>query len=364
MCRTLLGNEHQDELSSHQTLHYMILFVHYALHAFLHTPHRTAALILCLCCIVLLIVGCGQVITVSPTPVPTMTPTIGLTFALDTLPPTVTPAPYTPEPTPTPTLTPTPVIHVVQSGESLLTVAARYDVAVAALQDVNGILDPRTLQVGQQLIIPRRDEIGEAAAPTATPTALAMQVQNIYLSNTQIGNLWVLGEVRNGADAPLEQVRVNASLLDAEGKTVASRDELVELDLIEPGERSPFALLFDAPHPQFDRYQIFVSQAVPAYVGSYYRDLEINRLETSVERFASYMVNGTILNTGPEEAVSVQVVLTGYDSVGRVVATRKIVPDYNVVPRGGETNFSAILTPLGGPIDHVEAVAQGRRLQP
>ena len=69
-----------------------------------------------------------------------------------TLPPTATPAPYTPEPTATPTVTPTPVFHVIQAGESLLGIATQYDISVAALQDANGILDPRFLQIGEQLI--------------------------------------------------------------------------------------------------------------------------------------------------------------------------------------------------------------------
>ncbi len=340
----------------------MMLFVQSILPTLLQTPPRTVAFLLCLFLALCFIVGCGQVITLSPTPAPTATPTIALILAVDALPPTSTPAPYTPEPTFTATITPTPVFHTVQSGQSLLSIATQYDVSVGALQDANGILDPRTLQVGQQLIIPRPDEVEEAVNPTATPTPFSMQIQNVYLGDTQIGNLWILGEVQNDTDISLEQVNIGANLLDSEGKTVAVREALVAVDLIPPGEHAPFALLFDAPHPEFDQYQLYVNHAVPAYIGSYYRDLEVNNLETITERFSAYTINGTILNTGPEEAVGVQVILTGYDSLGRVVATRKIDPDYNVVPRGGETIFSAILTPLGGPIERIEAVAQGRRL--
>lgn len=329
----------------------------------LQMPMRTVAFLLCLFLIILFVTGCGQVITLSPTPVPTATPTIALTLAVDALPPTSTPAPYTPEPTFTPTLTPTPVFHTVAAGESLLSIAGAYNVSSAALQDANGILDPRTLQVGQQLIIPRPEESEEEAAATATPTPIALAVHNVYVGDTQIGNLWILGEVENMTDSPLEQVRVNARLLDGAGETVAMREELVALDLVDIGERAPFALLFDAPHPPFERYQIAVSHAVPAYVGSYYRDLVVNGLTSSQERGAAYTIRGTVLNTGPEDAVSVQVVLTGYDALERVVAMRIVSPDYNVVPRGGETNFSAILTPLGGPIAHIAAAAQGRRLQ-
>ncbi|MEZ4869645.1 MAG: LysM peptidoglycan-binding domain-containing protein [Caldilineaceae bacterium] len=309
------------------------------------------------------IVGCGQVITLTPTPTPAPTPTIGVTLAANLAPATSTPAPYTPAPTLTPTMTPTPVIHTVQSGESLLAIATQYGISVSALQDANGILDPRTLQVGQQLIIPRPDETDEASAPTATPTPLPLPVQNVYLNETATGNVWLLGEVKNDTDTALEQVQVAAVLLDAQGRETARAETLVALDLVEPGDLAPFALLFDNQPTQYDRYQITVKHAVPAYVGSYYRDLEVNRLESARERYSSYTVSGAILNRGPEEAVSVQVVLVAYDSLERVVAMRKVDPDYNVVPRGGEASFTAILTPLGGPVSRIEAIAQGRRLQ-
>ena len=103
------------------------------------------------------------------------------------------------------------------------------------------------------------------------------------------------------------------------------------------------------------------SRAVTAYVGSYYRDLQIRNLQGAGERFSAYTATGTIYNSGPEEAIEAQVVLTAYDALGIVIAIRKITPEYNVVPRGGETNFNAVLAPVGGPVDHVEAVAQGRR---
>jgi hypothetical protein len=58
------------------------------------------------------------------------------------------------------------------------------------------------------------------------------------------------------------------------------------------------------------------------------------------------------------------VVLTAYDPLGRVVAVRQVVPEHNVIPRGGNTEFNAVLSPLGGPVERVMAQAQGRRMQP
>ena len=309
------------------------------------------------------VVGCGQVVTLAPTPTPAPTPTVGIEVAAITPPPTATPAPYTPAPTATATVTPTPVIHQITAGDSLLGIANQYGVSVAALQEANGILDPRTLQVGQQLIIPSRDESAEEEGLTPTPTPLPLRIENVYFSETTIGGLWVLGEVLNDSGTPLEQVRVGITLQEDDNSETVEADGLVALDLVDVGERAPFTILFGAAPEHFERYQLFPLSAVPAYVGSYYRDLEVRNLQGNGEGYASYTATGSIYNFGPEEAVSVQVVITAYDALDRVIAMRQIVPEHNVVPRGGETTFTAVLAPVGGPIVHLKAVAQGRRLQ-
>lgn len=313
---------------------------------------------------ILIVAGCGQVITVTPTPTPAPTATIAVAVLSSTAAPTETPAPYTPAPTLTPTLTPTPDIHTVSPGESLLTIANRYDVSVNALQEANGILDPRTLQIGQELIIPREEEEEEAASATTTPTPLALDIQNLHFSETPIGGLWVLGEALNTSGQPVEQVRVGVTLLNENGDPVVESGSLAALDLLDADERAPFALLIEDAPEDFDQYRAYPLSAVPAYVGSYYRDLSVEEIEVEPERYASYTVMGRVVNTGPEEAVEVRVVLTGYDPLGRVVAVRQVVPDHNVIPRGGHTEFSAVLSPLGGPVERVAAEAQGRRLQP
>lgn len=315
--------------------------------------------------VALLLAACGQVITLQPTPTPEPTATLSVVVVVATPQPTSTPAPYTPEPTPTPTVTPTPITHVIQSGESLLGIATQYDISVAALQDANGILDPRFLQIGESLIIPRPEEVEAAEAGqtlTPTPTPLAAAVENVLFSETTIGGLSVLGEVWNNTGTALEQVRVGVSLLDDAGQEIGKADGMVALDLVDVDERAPFAILFGETQEKFAQYRVYPLHAVPGYVGSYYRDLEVNDLQADGERYASYTVTGRIKNVGPEEAVQVQVVLTAYDPLGRVIATRKVEPDYNVVPVGGETTFTAVLAPVGGPVERVAAVAQGRRI--
>lgn len=47
------------------------------------------------------------------------------------------------------------VRHTVQSGESLSSIASRYGVSVANIMSANGLSDPNTIMVGQELLIPQ-----------------------------------------------------------------------------------------------------------------------------------------------------------------------------------------------------------------
>ncbi len=79
----------------------------------------------------------------------------------------------TPESTPEPTLQPTPdvdpgeqTVYIVQEGDIPETIAAQFGITAEELMAANGITDPASLQIGQELIIPN-----PAATPTPEPEA-------------------------------------------------------------------------------------------------------------------------------------------------------------------------------------------------
>jgi uncharacterized protein YkwD len=55
--------------------------------------------------------------------------------------------------------------HAVQEGEILWNIARDYATTAEAIMEVNGISDPRSLQIGQKLLIPNGDTPGSLAAP-------------------------------------------------------------------------------------------------------------------------------------------------------------------------------------------------------
>ncbi len=65
---------------------------------------------------------------------------------------------------PTPTPQPSPFSeYVVQSGDSLSSIAQQFGTTADELARINGITDPNTLDIGQKLQVPR------PASPSPTP---------------------------------------------------------------------------------------------------------------------------------------------------------------------------------------------------
>ena len=152
-------------------------------------------------------------------------------------------------PTPTPELEPTPipesgldpVIHIVQSGDTLLAIAAQYGVDVVLLADENGITDPGSLSVNQELTIPFTEE----------------QIREYYANG---GTSAVASDTSSG-DSPSEEVAESTVEETTETETV---DEVAEAPseteaAPEPEEETAPAPSEAAPlsgriiYPAFDR---------------------------------------------------------------------------------------------------------------
>ena len=291
--------------------------------------------------------GCGRIIQ-PPTPTweagvtPTDTATPRPTATRRA---TFTPVPATPSDTPTPTVTPTPIIYVIQKGDTLIPIARKFGVTVAAIQKANGITDPRRLRIGQEIIIPVEAAPGPTVVPTPTPVALRIQGLGFY--RTPVGNLWCLGEVRNLSGRPAEEVQVQISLHDEEGTLLDLGTAFVQLDILAAGGRAPFAILFPAPPESFAQYQSRVLSGVPhTHLGPRYPDLEVTEQWGGYEQERSYRVKGTVQNTGASDAERVTVVVTLYNAQNHVVASRTVEIAAEVFLAGATAPFDVVLTPL------------------
>jgi len=305
--------------------------------------------------------GCGRLIE-PPTPtavplvagvVPTVTHTPRPTATRRA---TFTPVPATPSDTPTPTTTPTPIIYVIKKGDTLLPIARNFGVTVQEIQDANGITDPRRLSIGQEIRIPVRQQDGGGPTVVPTPTPVALAIQGIGFHRTPVDSLWCMGEILNVSGETAEEVQVEVSLHDADGRLLASRSAFAELDIIPSGGRSPFAVLFAVAPSSFAQYQTRVLAGVPStHLGPRYPHLSVadewgGWLEGA--EAGNYQVRGEVQNTGPADAQRVAVVVTLYDVEDHVVAARTIDIAANVFIAGAHAPFEVTLTPAGDVVRH------------
>jgi LysM repeat protein len=300
-----------------------------------------------------LLAGCGRIIQ-PPTPTivagapPTDTQTPRPTATRRA---TFTPVPATPSDTPTPTVTPTPVIYVIKKGDTLLVIARQFGVTVNDIQDVNGITDPRRLRIGQEIIIPLEPGEGEPTT-VPTPTPVALRIQGLGFYRTPVGSLWCMGEVANLSGRPAEEIEIQVSLHDEQGQLLAQGAAFAQLDILAPGGRTPFAILFTAPPSSFAQYQTRVLSGVPStHLGPRYPDLKIVRdwggwLDDGSEG-GNYQVRGEVHNTGSADAEQVAVVITLYDEEDHVVGARTVGIAAEVFLAGAIAPFDVTLTPLG-----------------
>jgi len=305
----------------------------------------------------------GKVVTPQPTSVmplvststPTPTPTLRPTATAPFLPPVATA---------TSTITPTPIAHVVQEGETLLSIAYEYGVSVQALQAVNGIENPLLLQVGQRLIIPIGEEATEITPGLLlpTPTPLPFDVQGVAFYETPVGSLECLGEVVNTTAFTLTNVLVRVTLYDDAGEALMTGDAFAAVDLIPPGSRSPFCVLFTVPPSAWASPQVTIvrGEAAGALATSY-----VPVTVTEVEGLPSgsqFQVSGVVQNTSTEQTTgSVSVIVTTYDAQGLVTGFRQgRVEGEGTLAPGATAPFSLLFNFHGDVPADFNAVALGR----
>ena len=94
------------------------------------------------------------------------------------------------------------------------------------------------------------------------------------------------------------------------------------------------------------------------------RDVEAGDLGAVLKGLAEARENlETLRRTKSGDVIHVALTVSPVlDALGRVIGTRRGVPEHNVIPRGGQTTFSLQLTPAGGPVSSFKVDALGRRL--
>ncbi len=298
----------------------------------------------------LLLWGCRQ----SPQPTPELqveaTPTlhpIGVDF-VTLAPPTAVVIETTPTPLPpaSPTPSPTPILYLIEEGDTLLAIAWQRGNSVEDILALNPGVQPELLQIGQQITLPP-PATPLAQASASTPVPLQLAVVQIQGYRTPVGSLWLLGEVRNDGPLPVENVQVEVGLRDEVGNLVGTAVSWTAAAIIPSGEKAPFGMLLRETPPGY------AYPTVSLVGGQSVQDLGTRYLGVVAEETAVVLdgerarVTGQITNNGNETASTVRLVLTLYDSEGKISGYAQQTLDTPLLP-GDNHPFTLEITPPGG----------------
>ncbi|WP_119072443.1 LysM peptidoglycan-binding domain-containing M23 family metallopeptidase [Aggregatilinea lenta] len=122
-------------------------------------------------------------------------------------------------------------IHIVQRGENLFRIAMQYGTTVDAISAANGITDPRTIAVGQRLLIPNAqvDATGAQVAHVVQPGDTLDTLTRLY--QTSAADLAADNAITNPA-----QLYVGQPLTIRQGTVTADASESGVPYRVAPGE--------------------------------------------------------------------------------------------------------------------------------
>lgn len=201
---------------------------------------------------------------------------------------------------------------------------------------------------------------GLAGGENASTSAVGFTSLNHWVDGN--GGFVLVGQVRNNASQPLEFVRINAQLYDAEGELLLEQDDFVSSDRIAPGEYAPFSITFADGLPDGTvRYDIAAAARYASATSQTFYG-EDNFALTSAAEFDDngvMVVSGQVRNEGTETVRLVKVIVAVFDASHRIVGTDTTLVDVQELAPGESSAYNVRFFELGGTPETFRVTVQG-----
>ena len=145
-----------------------------------------------------------------------------------------------------------------------------------------------------------------------------------YVDETKI--MHVLGEIKNESDTAMGNVRIAISFYDREGNLLDEFQRVPALRVINPGESSPFEILY-IDQQTVDSVANFTMSATGQTTDPKEKLLKIISSNSRLDVLGIYYINAAARNEGQETATNAIIIATLYDRDGRVVAVSKALAE-------------------------------------
>jgi LysM repeat protein len=260
----------------------------------------------------------------------------------------------------TPLPSPTPFTYIVQSGDTMSSIALKFGVSMEDLQAANPEISPNAMSIGQVIKIPSDPE-NPSGEPTPTPVPFRVQQIECYPSADR--GMWCFVLAHNDSSDFIENVSAQVTLTDANGVTLASQTALLPLNILPPNTSLPLTVFFPPAIAFEANPQVQILTAIRLLPNDErYLPATINSTLVQVNADGrSAQIRGVVLSQSQDQAASqVWVAGTAYDEQGRVVGVRRWEWEEGLAA-GGTIPFEFMISSIGGKITRVEFAVEARR---
>ena len=166
-----------------------------------------------------------------------------------------------------------------------------------------------------------------------------------YVDETKV--MRILGEIRNESETAVRNVLIKASFYDIEGNLLDEFQRAPELRVINPGESSPFEILY-SDQKTVNMITNYTMSAIGQTTEPKEKRLKIISSNSRLDLLGVYYINAAARNEGQETANNAIMIATLYDSDGRVIAIGRALaeagPGSSNVTAGSEAPFGIPIT--------------------
>jgi DNA segregation ATPase FtsK/SpoIIIE-like protein len=185
-----------------------------------------------------------------------------------------------------------------------------------------------------------------AQTPTTPqqPASNGVSILSTSQYSSEFGYTYIVGEVRNNLEDLVNFVQIVGRFYDSEGVLIDTDFTYTTLDMLRPGEKSPFKLIIsdESVAQRIANYTLAVDWdpvfAVPARVADA-TVLTVQEGEQRIGEFGGYEVVGEVVNGGADDTEFVKIAATFYDENGRVIETDYTYTDPSDVGAGQSAPF-------------------------
>ncbi len=151
------------------------------------------------------------------------------------------------------------------------------------------------------------------ASPHPAEIVLGLMGTNDFLD--ELGDLHVVGEVHNDSTDNVDEIRVRMIFYDEDGNILEESTGSPLLDLLVPGQRTPFAVTWRDPGA-WERFSLRATGRLTTERPA--EGIEVVHSYARLDDAGLYHVVGTLRNDGTATGYYVKAVVSLYDSLGKI----------------------------------------------